>query len=121
MTRFTVLASVLLLALSVSAFGQTLDPVGFCPPPGSVSACTTATASDHETISISGSSFVMMKNGNGGTAIDPWYLLVAVPEDLSGDPTLTTSDFNVSTQTGKDLGTFTPSSGDIYRSEEHTS
>jgi hypothetical protein len=105
-----------LVLVTFTASGQVIDPVGFCPPPGSVTGCTTATGPDGETIAIGASSFAMMKNGNGGTAINPWYLLVAVPENIGGAPTLSTSTFTTSPQTGVDLGAFTNTpTGDLYQ------
>jgi len=107
-----------LVLVSFTASGQVIDPVGFCPPPGTVAGCTNATGPDGETIAIGGSSFAMEKNGNGGSPINPWYLLVAVPDNLGGTPTLssTSPGFVPSPQTGTDLGQFfnTPT-GDLYQ------
>ena len=110
----------LILVLSISAFGQTIDsapdPVGFCAPPATVPACTHATGYGGETINIGGTSIGMEKNGSG-TSDSPWYLLIAVPEataDTAVMPTITIGGFTQQGATAN-LGLFTPtSSGDIY-------
>jgi hypothetical protein len=109
---------VVLLTLSVPAFADSvlIDPVGFCPPPATAAACTTATGFGGETISVGTTSIGMFKNGNGGTPSNPWDLLVAVPNDVGGAPTIT---FNggAFTQVGStdDEGAFLPTtSGSIY-------
>lgn len=104
---------VLISGLSVSAFGQLIDPVGFCPPPATASECTTGTGVGGETIGVAATSFGMFKNGNGGTAVNPWDLLVAVPDDTGGQPTITSSFFTLGSVTN--VGAFLPTtSGSIY-------
>jgi hypothetical protein len=111
-------AVVLLLTLSIPAVADSVpvDPVGFCPPPATAAACTTATGSGGETIAVGATSVGMFKNGNGGTAISPWDLLVAVPNDVGGAPVITFKG-GTFTQVGivDDEGKFTPTtSGSIY-------
>ena len=94
MRYLTLLTGSLLLA-SFTAFGQAADPIGFCPPPGSVSACTTANGlnqgSGQETIGIAPNTFVMADNGSG-TTTSPWYLLVAIPNaNPASAPTFTST------------------------------
>lgn len=116
MKRSFILPGVFLVAVSSSAFGQLIDPVGFCPPPATAAACTTATGVGNETIAIGGTSFGMFKNGNGGTPSNPWELLVAVPNDTGGAPAIT-SDGGAFTQVGAtaDDGMFLPTTaGSIY-------
>jgi hypothetical protein len=110
MRKFTVLG-LLMLAFSVSAFGQIIDPnVGICAPPASATACQ----GQPDTNPISGTSFGMWSFGanNSGT---PWYLLVAVPQTTFATitaPTITSSSFTL-TYTAQ--AEFTSSaSGDIY-------
>ena len=43
------------LAASISAFAN----VGFCPPPATATACSTATGGDGETIAVAGDTFGM--------------------------------------------------------------
>jgi hypothetical protein len=100
---------------SVSAFGQTVDPVGFCPPPAT--ACFTGTGFGSETISVGTTQFDMEKNGNSASSKNPWFLLIAVPEaapNVATAPTITSTIFTQNGST-KDVGTFTPTtSGSIY-------
>jgi len=117
MTRFATVLVVLLFALSVSAFGETIDPnVGFCPPPATAAACTTATGLGGETIGVGTTSFGMWSAG-APDANTPWYLLLSVPELLPNTataPTITSASF---TQIGStaDAGAFgQTTSGDIY-------
>src|SRR5438105_5315951 len=96
--------------LSISAFGQIIDPnepdpVGFCPPPASVPACTTGTGFGGETIPVGTTSFGMEKNGSG-MSTTPWYLLLSVPETVHNTavaPVLT-SVGGVFTQVGATAG-----------------
>lgn len=67
------------------------DPVGFCPPPATVPACTTA-GSLGETIAVGSTSIGMEKNGNG-LSDSPWFLLVAVPNSSGVAPTLSIAGF----------------------------
>ena len=120
MRRMVTVLGTLVLAMSASAFSDTIDPVGFCPIPASVSSCTTSTGVTGETISInSNSQFGMYKNGNGGSAANPWFLLLAVPEPVGGGvaaPSITNTD-NIFMQQGPvtDEGKFFPNSpGSIY-------
>ena len=91
---------------SVAAFGQLVDPVGFCETPTTTN-CQTATGTGSETIYVGTTTFYMEKNGNSDPSSDPWYLLIAVPEANAGDvtsvPTLTSADFNKGAATS---GTF---------------
>lgn len=92
------------------------DPVGFCPPPATAAACTTATGLGGETIGVGTTSVGMFKNGNGGTASNPWHLLLAVPNNVGGAPTITFGG-GAFTQVGSvdNEGAFLPTtSGSIY-------
>lgn len=114
MSRLGVLASVLFLGAAVSAFGQTtLDPVGFCPPPATASACTTANGLGGETIGISATTFGMFKNGSGGTSVNPWNLLVAIPDFTGAAPTISSTSFTLNGVTT--VGHFLPTTaGSLY-------
>lgn len=106
MRKFTVLG-LLMLAFSVSAFGQVIDPnVGFCNPPATASACQGQTETNPIT---SGTSFGMWSfGGNDSTAT--WYLLVAVPQTSQMSitaPTITGTGFTISFTSS---AFFTPSS-----------
>jgi hypothetical protein len=115
---FTLLAAITLM-LSIRGFGDDLDldpldPVGFCPPPATVAGCTTSTGPGGA-ILIGSTSFGMMKNGNGGTPTDPWYLLVAIPNYSGSAPAITSGNF--SKPAGAivvDVGHFTSSKHDLY-------
>src|SRR5215469_6464530 len=88
--RFAALLGAAVLCLSVPAFGQITDPVGFCPPPVTAAACTTPTGSSKETISVGTTTFGMFASGNAGaTSTTTWELFVAVPNDVGGAPTIT--------------------------------
>jgi PEP-CTERM motif-containing protein len=92
------------------------DPVGFCPPPATAVACTTATGLGGEVIKVGTTSVGMFKNGNGGTPSNPWELLLAVPNNVGGAPTITFAG-SAFTQVGSthDAGAFLQTtSGDIY-------
>ena len=92
MRRATVL-SIFVIVLSISAFGQLIDPVGFCPTGTTAAACIASfPTGTNETIAVGTSGFVMVKNGNG-LSHNPWYLLVALPNYTGSAPTLTTSNF----------------------------
>lgn len=108
MLRFFSATSVLLLGVAISAFGQTtLDPVGFCNPPATASACTTATGVGGETIGITdNTTFGMFKNGNGGTSVNPWELLVAIPDYTGAAPTISSSSFTLNGVTS--IGDYLP-------------
>src|SRR5690242_18082899 len=113
MTRFTSTLGLLFLTFSGAALAQLTDPVGFCPPPASVAACTTGNGYGGETISTGMTTFGMEKNGSG-TSVSPWYLLIAVPNNVGGAPIVSSPSF---TQTGKtqDAGKFkTSAKGSIY-------
>jgi hypothetical protein len=112
---FTVGAVLLGIATPARATSIPIDPIGFCPPPATMGSCTTATGYGGETIGVGTTSVGMMKNGNGGTAVSPWELLVAVPNDVGGAPAITfASTFTQSSPT-VDKGEFLPTtSGDIY-------
>lgn len=111
MSRLTLL-SIPLLLLSVSAFGQVIDPnIGFCNVPAS-SSC-----GNDPNIVTSATSFGMWTFGSNDSNM-PWYLLLAIPETSAGSvtsgPTLTSPSFTLSSGT-RVLGDFGPStSGDIY-------
>ena len=97
------------LAASISAFAN----IGFCPPPATATACSTATGGDGETIAVATDTFGMWALG-GATSDDPWYLLLAVPNNDGGAPTITSSDFT-SISAAADAGTFLPTTdGSIY-------
>jgi hypothetical protein len=88
--------------------------VGFCPPPGSVSACTTGTGIGGETIPVGSTTFIMEKNGSPtDTSSNPWFLLVAIPDFIGTAPMITSTSF---TQNGSAIGAlfFSSSSGSIY-------
>ena len=122
MRTLSILA-VAILGLSASAFCQIDDPTGFCPPPATVSACTTANGLSGETIGIGATTFGMEKNGssNQDPSIDPWYLIVAIPNYTGATPTITNTDgiFSLDgavineTDPGK-AGQYLPSSSDLY-------
>jgi hypothetical protein len=117
-----VLVKLLMIGAVVSAIptparAASIDPVGFCPPPATVEACTTATGIGGETIGVNSTSIGMMKNGGGGTASDPWFLLVAIPNYVGAAPTITFSG-DAFTQVGPaedaGVGDFLPTSDDLY-------
>ena len=86
------------------------DPVGFCPPPATVPACTTA-GSLGETIAVGSTSIGMEKNGSG-VSDSPWYLLVAVPNYAGAAPTLTIAGFTEGTVNSATF--LSTSKGSIY-------
>lgn len=112
--RFAVSAGLLIVTVCFSAFGQEIDPVGFCPPPATSTACTTGTGLAGETIAIGTTSFGMFKNGNGGTPSNPWELLVAVPNDVGGEPTITNNGGDFTLVKTVDKGKFLTTSADLY-------
>ena len=124
MIRSTTLMVFLLLALSApAAFGQTIDPVGFCStatvPTLANAICSTGTGIGGETIGVGTDGFYMFKNGSGGTATNPWWLLVAVPTMTAGSATQPIfSSFDIFTLTVNGVAVFSgfsPStSGSIY-------
>jgi hypothetical protein len=76
----------LLLAASVCAFGQIIDPnVGIFDP---AAACA-PTCGDHPN-SITLTEFGVWNYGNAGEPL-PWYIIFAVPEDDGGAPTLSSN------------------------------
>lgn len=114
MTRglWLAVATLALITFSVPAFADTtgfIDPnVGFCPPPATAAACTTANGMGGETIKVGTTSFGMWSNG-AQDANTPWYLILAVPEMSAGSataPKITSPSF---TQSGTtvDAGPFT--------------
>ena len=110
MKQMTVLGA-LILAFSVSAFGQLIDPnLGFCNAPSSASACS----GQPDTNPITSSTFGMWSFGSND-ASSPWYMLVAVPQTSQTSiaaPTITSSVFGI-TETANAF--FTPTTtGDIY-------
>jgi hypothetical protein len=116
MKLFVVGAALLGIATPAKATTIPIDPVGFCPPPATAASCTTGTGLGGETISVGATSIGMFKNGNGGTPVSPWQLLVAVPNDVGGAPAIS---FSVGpfTQVGAvdDEGKFMPTTaGSIY-------
>jgi hypothetical protein len=81
--RFT-LFSALLLALSVCAFGQVLDPnVGVFDP---AAACAPTCGVHPNPIPLT--QFGVWNFGNAGEEALPWYLIFAVPNNTGGAPTL---------------------------------
>src|SRR3989442_9796520 len=81
--RFT-LFSALLLALSVCAFGQVLDPnVGVFDP---AAACAPTCGVHPNPIPLT--EFGVWNFGNAGEEALPWYLIFAVPNNTGGAPTL---------------------------------
>jgi len=113
LTRGLLVSLVLLFASSISALA---DNVGFCPPPATVTACTTANGLSNDTIKVGTTSFGMWSAGSKNST-STWYLLLSVPEMAPGKasaPTLTSTSF-VQLGTTKDAGAFTQStSGSIY-------
>lgn len=107
--RVATLITLFVLALSVSAFGQTLDPIGFCPPPGSVANCTTANGLGGESIGIAGDTFAMASNGSSGSS-NPWYLLIAIPDYSGPAPTFTSTDIFSQTGSTVNAGDYSASS-----------
>jgi hypothetical protein len=114
-----VLLPVLFVTLAL-AFAGTLparaddvpDPVGFCAPPATVPACTTANGVGGETIAVGATSIGMEKNGSG-LSDSPWYLLVAVPNYSGAPPTLSIAGFTEGSTVNS--ATFlSSSSGSIY-------
>ena len=87
------------------------DPVGFCAPPATVSACTTGTGIGKETIPVGATLIGMEKNGNG-TSDSPWFLLVAVPDYTGAAPTLSIAGFTEGTVNSASFAS--GASGSIY-------
>lgn len=110
MKRVSILAAVLFLALSISAFGQVIDPVGFCPT--TTSNCFTANGIGNETIGVGTTSFVMEKNGNTAASNSPWALILALPNYTGVAPTLTTSSFTLQSVTN--VGHYLTTSPNLY-------
>lgn len=111
MTRFIVLASVLLLVLSMSAFGQIIDPnVGFCNPPAT-SACVDAGGDPNIITSTTG--FGMISHGSDN-APEPWFLFVAVPIFGTGTPSAPSISSTSGLTLNAPVGLAGFSSGDIY-------
>jgi hypothetical protein len=107
MKYFTVLG-VLVLAVSVSALGQTIDPnIGFCNVTG-----TACGGGDPNTIQ-NATSFQMWSFG-ANDANSPWYMLIAVPltSGSTTAPTISGTGFSVSQIGSADF--FSSSSGSIY-------
>jgi len=97
--RYLSILAMLLMISSVSAFADIPaddDPVGFCSVPAS-EACM----SGDPNLIDSANSFGMFKNGNNDYSTDPWYLLVAVPENLGGAPTITSPSFTLAAPTNR--------------------
>ena len=108
-----VLLAVLAFAWASTARADDLtDPVGFCPPTATVSACTTGTGIGGETIAVGSTSIGMEKNGSG-TSSSPWFLLVAVPNYIGAAPTLSIAGFTESSTVNSAPFLF-GASGDIY-------
>jgi hypothetical protein len=99
------------LAASISAFAN----IGFCPPPATAAACSTATGAGGETITVPTDSVGFFFLGGGGsTTSDPWFLLLAVPNDVGGAPALT-GDGTYTIGSATDVGAFLPTtSGSVY-------
>jgi len=109
---FGLVVGVLILAAGTSARADGVDPVGFCPPPATVAACTTGNGPDGETIAVGATSIGMEKNGSG-TSSDPWFLILAVPDGTTA-PSVTIAGFTQSGST-KDAGSFFPTTpGSLY-------
>ncbi|HLY53810.1 MAG TPA: PEP-CTERM sorting domain-containing protein [Steroidobacteraceae bacterium] len=111
-----------LASMTSTAQTTTIDPIGFCPPPATVAACTTATGPGGETIGVGTTNIGMFSNGSGSSSpINPWYLFVLVPEATDGAygdvaPTITFSG-SAFTQVGSttDAGDFlATTTGSIY-------
>lgn len=105
MSRLTLLTSALFLCLSISAFGQIVDPnlpdpnIGIC---GSSTSCN-----GDPNIDTSATSFDMYSFGNHDTQ-NPWYILLAVPEQTPGSatsPAITGTGFTINSAV--DAGPFT--------------
>jgi len=109
----TVLA-IFVLATGIAFATNTIDPTGFCKPGGD---CFTGTGFGSETIAIGATTFQMEKNGTASdTSNNPWYLLIAVPNNVGGAPTFTnTAGFTLAAGSPTDAGQFLPTTaGDIY-------
>lgn len=106
--------ALLTLGLAVSALGQTIDPVGFCPPPATVSACTTGLGAGGENIGVGATDIGMMKNGGGGTASNPWFLLVAIPDYTGTAPTITFKNTFSPSGSPAEFDNFISTSGSLY-------
>lgn len=108
---------VVVMAVSLCAFDQVIDPnVGFCANPPSQTSCTTGNGAGGATILINNTtSFGMWANGvQGEGSNEPWYLLLAVPNNSGGAPTITTASFRQNGSTS-DAGAFVRTTSDsIY-------
>lgn len=110
MRKSLLVVTLSLLALTVSAVADDVDPVAFCAPPATVATCMLGTNA------IGTTSFGMIKNGSG-TSNTPWYLLIAVPNNVGGAPVIT-SVGGIFTQSGStnDKGSFyKTTNGSIYQ------
>lgn len=84
MKRSLTLLPVLLLALSIGAFGQILDPnVGVFDP---AAGCAPTCGIHPNPIPLT--NFGVWNFGNAGEEALPWYLIFAVPNNSGGAPTL---------------------------------
>jgi hypothetical protein len=101
-----------LVAMFAIALAFTGAPVqantGFCPPPATVAACTTATGIGGESISV-GSTSIGMEQAGSGTSSDPWYLILALPDYTGAAPSVTIAGFTQSGST-QNAGDWTSSS-----------
>lgn len=110
--RHVAVLALLILTLSVSAFGDitTVDPVSFCaavPPPSTICSGDPNLIGD--------TSFVMIKNGNNDASNTPWFLLVAVPNNVGGAPAITSVGGVFALGSTTDVGQFNSTTGgDIY-------
>jgi len=108
MKRSLKLLPVLLLALSICAFGQIIDPnVGVFDP----SAACAPTCGLHPN-PIPLTEFGVWNFGNAGAPL-PWYIIFAVPDNTGGAPTLSSDPASPDsfTATGPtDAGAYLPTS-----------
>jgi len=111
--RWATVAGVMLFALALPAFA---DNVGFCPPPATAMACSTANGLSNETIKVGTTGFGMWSLGSND-ANSPWYLLVAVPVAAGGSataPTITSGSFTQQGSTSSAIAFQQTTTGDIY-------
>lgn len=84
MKRSLTLLPVLLLALTIGAFGQVLDPNVGVFDPGA--ACAPTCGIHPNPIPLT--TFGVWNFGNAGEDANPWYIIFAVPNNTGGAPTL---------------------------------
>lgn len=97
--------------LSIRAWSDDIDPVGFCPPgPDTATTCFAGLGAGNATIGVGPTSFVMEKNGNNSPSNSPWELILALPDYSGPAPGISAADFGL--QSVSNEGDFTPSTHD---------